>query len=324
MEDLERVMELWLNTNIQAHNFILKEYWISNFDMVKTILPKAEIYVYEIQNKIEAFVGIDSGYIAGIFVSNEMQSIGIGKLLIEKCKQFYDNLSLRKKKKNYRAAKFYAKEGFSIAKEQVDENTGEIEYVMTWKKELSEMSLKELWELFPIILKEHNSQYKEWYKIEERHLFSCIKNEDIKRINHIGSSAVEGLIAKPTVDILLEVDNNCDITRLIETLNINSWILMSSEHEPDLKLVFNKGYTPDGFAEKVYHLHVRYLGDWNELYFRDYLLDHTDIAVQYGNLKLSLWKEYEYNRDGYTEAKSEFIMRYTEKAKLEYTDRYIP
>ena len=134
MEDLERVMELWLNTNIQAHNFILKEYWISNFDMVKTILPKAEIYVYEIQNKIEAFVGIDSGYIAGIFVSNEMQSIGIGKLLIEKCKQFYDNLSLSVYKKNYRAAKFYAKEGFSIEKEQVDENTGEIEYVMTWKK----------------------------------------------------------------------------------------------------------------------------------------------------------------------------------------------
>ncbi|SNS88182.1 GrpB protein [Anaerovirgula multivorans] len=76
------------------------------------------------------------------------------------------------------------------------------------KKELSEMSLKELWEFFLITLKEHNPKYKEWYEIEERQLFSCIKNQDIKRINHIGSSAVEGLIAKPTVDILLEVDNN--------------------------------------------------------------------------------------------------------------------
>ncbi len=184
--------------------------------------------------------------------------------------------------------------------------------------------MEELWELFPITLKEHNPKYKEWYEIEERQLFSCIKNEDIKRINHIGSSAVEGLIAKPTVDILLEVDNNCDITRLIEILKMKSWILMSSEYEPDLKLVFNKGYTLDGFAEKVYHLHVRYLGDWDELYFRDYLLDHTDVAAQYGNLKLSLWKEYEHNRDGYTEAKSVFIIRYTEKAKLKYTDRYIP
>lgn len=57
-------------------------------------------------------MGIDSGYIAGIFVSNEMQSIGIGKLLLEKCKQFYDNLSLSVYKKNYRVAKFYAKEAF--------------------------------------------------------------------------------------------------------------------------------------------------------------------------------------------------------------------
>ena len=62
----------------------------------------------------------------------------------------------------------------------------------------------------------------------------------------------------------------------------------------------------------------------DELYFRDYLTDHPDVAVQYGNLKLKLWKEYEHNRDGYTEAKTEFIKRYTEKAKSEYADRYIP
>lgn len=191
-------------------------------------------------------------------------------------------------------------------------------------KELSEMSLEELWELFPIILKEHNPKYKEWYKVEERQLLSCIKNEDIKRINHIGSSAVKGLISKPTVDILLEVENNCLITSLIEILNSNGWALMSSEYEPDLRLVFNKGYTRDGFAEKVYHLHVRYLGDWDELYFRDYLLDHPDVAVQYGNLKLKLWKEFEHNRDGYTEAKTEFVKRYTGMAKFEYAGRYIP
>lgn len=191
------------------------------------------------------------------------------------------------------------------------------------KKDLSAMSLEELWELFPIILKEHNPQYKEWYKIEERQLLNCINNEYIKRINHFGSSAVEGLISKPTVDVLLEIGNNCHIANLIESLKTNGWILMSSEYGPDWRFVFNKGYTADGFAEKVYHLHVRYLGDWDELYFRDYLIDHPDVAVQYGNLKLKLWKEYEHNRDGYTEAKTEFIKRYAEKAKSEYIARYI-
>ena len=192
------------------------------------------------------------------------------------------------------------------------------------KKDLSAMSLKELWKLFPITLKEHNPQYKEWYKIEERQLYNCLNNEYIKRINHIGSSAVEGLLSKPTVDILLEVGKKCNRATLIEILKTTGWILMASKCEPDLRLVFNKGYTSEGFAEKVYHLHVRYLGDWDELYFRDYLTDHPDVAAKYGNLKLKLWKEYETNRDGYTEAKTEFIMRYTEKAKSEYVSRYIP
>lgn len=192
------------------------------------------------------------------------------------------------------------------------------------KKELSEMSLKELWELFPIILKEHNPQYKEWYKIAERQLFNCINNEYIKRINHIGSSAVKGLIAKPTVDILLEIGSHCNTANLIKILKTKGWVLMSSKYKPDLKLVFNKGYTPDGFAEKVYHLHVRHLGDWDELYFRDYLIDHPDVAAQYGNLKLKLGKEYEHDRDGYTAAKTEFIRRYTDTAKLEYAGRYMP
>lgn len=134
-KDLERVMELWIGTNLQAHAFILREYWFGNFEMVKNILPQTEIYVYEYRNQIEAFIGIDHGYIEGIFVSEKTQSKGIGKLLIEKSKQLYDNLSLSVYKKNDRAVKFYFREGFLIEKEQIDGNTGEKEYLMTWKKE---------------------------------------------------------------------------------------------------------------------------------------------------------------------------------------------
>ena len=66
---------------------------------------------------------------------------------------------------------------------------------------------------------------------------------------------------------------------------------------------FNKGYTEEGFAEKVFHLHLRYFGDNDELYFRDYLNERPDIAEKYEQLKLSLWKKYEHDRDGYTEAR---------------------
>ncbi|SHJ37240.1 GrpB domain, predicted nucleotidyltransferase, UPF0157 family [Clostridium cavendishii DSM 21758] len=191
-------------------------------------------------------------------------------------------------------------------------------------KELSEMTLEELWELFPIILKEHNKDYKDWYEIEKQRLLSCIDKKDIIRINHIGSSAVEGLISKPTVDILLEIANETNIEQLTNTLLHNDWLLMSSVKSPYMKMAFNKGYTKNGFEEKVYHLHVRYNGNWNELYFRDYLIEHEDVSKEYGELKLKLIKEYEHNRDGYTNSKSDFILKYTEKAKKEYDDKYNP
>ena len=88
------------------------------------------------------------------------------------------------------------------------------------------------------------------------------------------------------------------------------------------RISFNKGYTDNGFAEKVFHLHLRYTGDNDELYFRDYLIEHQDVARQYEELKLKLWKKYQYNRDEYTNAKTEFIKEYTQKAKKEYGKRY--
>ncbi|WP_416825279.1 GrpB family protein [Ectobacillus polymachus] len=191
-------------------------------------------------------------------------------------------------------------------------------------KDLSEMTLEELWELFPIILKEHNTDYKNWYETEKQRLLNFIDKKMIIRINHIGSSAVEGLIAKPTVDILLEIDNESNIEKLTDILLHNGWLLMSSQKQPFFNMVFNKGYTKDGFAEKVYHLHVRYYGNWNELYFRDYLMEHEEVANEYGKLKLRLIEKYEHDRDGYTDAKSDFILKYTKKAKEEYDDKYNP
>jgi GrpB-like predicted nucleotidyltransferase (UPF0157 family) len=91
-------------------------------------------------------------------------------------------------------------------------------------KELSEMTLEELWELFPIILKDHNPEYSHWYSEEKQNLLSDLNPNDIKRMNHTGSSAVKGLIAKPTVDILLEIDNDCDIEKIKRTLADKGWI----------------------------------------------------------------------------------------------------
>lgn len=112
---------------------------------------------------------------------------------------------------------------------------------------------------------------------------------------------------------------NGDIENVAETLKQNGFIIIAAN---PAKISLNKGYTKDGFADQVFHIHLRYAGDNDELYFRDYLNEHTDIAREYETLKLRLWKKNEHNRDAYTEAKSEFIQHWTQAAKKEYGNRY--
>jgi GrpB-like predicted nucleotidyltransferase (UPF0157 family) len=71
---------------------------------------------------------------------------------------------------------------------------------------------------------------------------------------------------------------------------------------PPPHMMFMKGYTPEGFKGQAFHVHVRYGGDWNELYFRDYLEEHPDVAAKYEALKMQLKGKYEFDRDAYTAA----------------------
>lgn len=188
---------------------------------------------------------------------------------------------------------------------------------------LSEMTLEELWKLFPIILREYDRSYQEWYACEKSSILAALNGHLVMRINHIGSTAVEGLTGKPTVDILLELSPEADWNMVQTQLTQAGWILMASKPTPNFRLVFNKGYTPQGYADKVFHLHVRYLGDWDELYFRDYLAAYPDVAKEYGVLKRALQKKFAHDRDRYTAEKTEFVSKYTKLARIEFGKRYL-
>ena len=181
------------------------------------------------------------------------------------------------------------------------------------RKRLTEMSKEELWRLFPIELVEHQDVWEDYYKEEEENLLSTL-GDAISRIDHIGSTSVPGLLSKPIVDILLQVRPNMDMKRIVEELESAGWFVMYQDigqGEVDL----NKGYTEDGFADKVYHLHVKRLGDWDELVFRDYLEDHPEVADDYAALKLDLLSKFKYNRPTYTEAKTDFIRTAVRRAR---------
>ncbi len=175
---------------------------------------------------------------------------------------------------------------------------------------LSEMTLEELWELFPIILTEHKPYWADWYN-EEVTLLKIILPKDTQ-YHHIGSTAINGIMAKPIVDILIVVSDADKMQQVASIMSEHGYIIMSKS---DNRISLNKGYTENGFAEKVFHFHLRLIGDTDEILFRDYLNAHPDIAKEYEKLKLQLWKKFEHNRDAYTDAKTDFVQKYTNLAK---------
>ena len=177
-------------------------------------------------------------------------------------------------------------------------------------KKLSEMTLEELWQLFPIILSEHNPCWADWYSEEVGQLKSILPSDT--EYHHIGSTAINGIMAKPILDIIIAVNSIEQLKQSAQLLQENGYIIMSTSEN---RISLNKGYTEYGFAEKVFHLHIRLKGDTDEVLFRDYLNAHPEIAKEYEQLKISLWKQYEHNRDAYTEAKTDFVKKYTNLAK---------
>jgi len=130
--DINKVIHIWLEANTKAHNFISETYWAEQFEAVKEMLPQSEVYVYEKNGAILGFIGLNDNYIAGIFISNVSQSMGIGKQLLDYVKHIKEELSLNVYQKNERAVKFYQREKFIIQSESIDENTGEQEFLMVW------------------------------------------------------------------------------------------------------------------------------------------------------------------------------------------------
>ena len=132
--DIDRVAEIWLDSNLKAHHFIPAQYWKSNFGLVKEMLSQAEVYVYENDRNIQGFTGLNGEYIEGIFVSEAMQSQGIGKILLNYVKDTRSKLLLNVYQKNIPAISFYQREGFEIQYSGLDEATGEKDYVMAWQQ----------------------------------------------------------------------------------------------------------------------------------------------------------------------------------------------
>lgn len=132
--DIDRVMEIWLISNEGAHPFVNKKYWEANFNEVKKQMLQAEVFIYEQKSEIQGFVGLVDNYIAGIFVDRKYRSSGVGHKLIKYIKESHNELTLEVYTKNKGAVNFYKREDFNIISKQVEPDTDETEYLMSWNK----------------------------------------------------------------------------------------------------------------------------------------------------------------------------------------------
>lgn len=130
--DLDEIMKIWLDANIQTHNFIGRQYWLANYNTVRAAIPQANVYIYEHDRQVLGFAGVSNNYIEGIFTAPREQSKGIGAALLNTLKQQYASLTLRVYQKNSRAIRFYVREGFTQISKQIDAATGETEFTMIW------------------------------------------------------------------------------------------------------------------------------------------------------------------------------------------------
>lgn len=129
--DLDRIMEIWLERNLTAHPFIKEEYWKQNYETVRSMLPNAEVYVFEEDGEVQGFIGMDAEYIAGLFVAEGHRGQGIGHQLISEVKR-KKRLSLHVYEKNIGAVAFYRAEGFRVENRMAEKETGEQEYLMVF------------------------------------------------------------------------------------------------------------------------------------------------------------------------------------------------
>jgi len=179
--------------------------------------------------------------------------------------------------------------------------------------EIPIMTKDQLGRLYPVEIHPYDPRWPRLFR-EEKSRLQAIFGGTV-RIEHIGSTAVEGLSAKPTIDILMEKPTGMDASRIIVTLQDQGYIHMK---EQTRHLMFVKGYTSAGLAAESFHIHIGPIDQewlWDRTYLRDYLIAHPAEARRYEELKKKLAARYRHDRDAYTDAKADYIRRITEKGK---------
>jgi GrpB-like predicted nucleotidyltransferase (UPF0157 family) len=173
-----------------------------------------------------------------------------------------------------------------------------------------------------VAISQYNSDWPQMFEQEKKHILSCLPNDLIKKIEHFGSTAIPNLSAKPIIDILVEVtsleETKRKIVPILERQGYDYfWRPTFGDDTPPFYAWFIKR---DSKGNRTHHIHMveSDFEHWERLLFRDYLIEHPNVAKEYQDLKLRLANDYPNDRIAYTNGKTEFIVRVTKIAKKYY------
>lgn len=155
--------------------------------------------------------------------------------------------------------------------------------------------------------------WPERFREEKAHLLACLPGDLVRRIEHFGSTAVPGLAAKPIVDMLVEVTDLAEtrirIAPVLEAQGYDYfWRPTHGDDGPPFYAWFIK--RDPQTRTRTHHIHMvekSFQEQWDQLLFRDYLIEHPDVARDYELLKRGLAAIYRNDRVAYTNGKSAFI-----------------
>lgn len=178
---------------------------------------------------------------------------------------------------------------------------------MSTKKEVKLIIEKE-----PVIIKPYDPEWAEMYERLRTRLIHHVGGQVI-RVDHIGSTAVPGLAAKPVIDVQISI---VDLHSMDDfKMRMISMGFVFREDNPDL----TKRYFREAVGMERTHIHVREKGSWSEqfnLLFRDYLRAHEQDCNEYAAIKNQLAQEHRTDRERYVEGKTDIIWAIMKKANL--------
>jgi GrpB-like predicted nucleotidyltransferase (UPF0157 family) len=174
-----------------------------------------------------------------------------------------------------------------------------------------------------IAIAPYDAAWPESFEHEKQHLIAILPSDLIRRVEHFGSTAVPGLAAKPIVDMLVEV-TDLEATReriapLLEARGYDYfWRPTHGDDGPPFYAWFIKRHPQT--RVRTHHIHMvesHFTEHWDRLLFRDYLIEHPEVAEEYAILKRRLASASQ-DRVEYTRGKTDFVVKVTEQAKRLY------